>query len=141
MKTLLARIAAFVVILFVSLAGLFLPSEEVTSQPPGPKPPKREMENLGRGGGIMKQGCGKIFVSWCMLGTDPDNIAIWWDGGLLRCRLDGNRNFRWDWMQQTLETILTAVGCLSNKGSTPLCLAGMSDRRSGGKDEMSSNTM
>jgi len=53
------------------------------------------------------------------------NFAVWWDGGLLRCLLDRNRIMRWDWMQQTLINILTALGCISNNGTkaTP-CLSG-----------------
>jgi rhamnogalacturonan endolyase len=35
----------------------------------------RQMEKLGRGVVAINQGDGKVFVSWRMLGTDPDNIA------------------------------------------------------------------
>jgi rhamnogalacturonan endolyase len=34
------------------------------------------MENLGRGVVAVNQGGGKVFISWRMLGTDPDNIAF-----------------------------------------------------------------
>jgi rhamnogalacturonan endolyase len=37
---------------------------------------QRQMENLGRGVVAINQGDGKVFVSWRMLGTDPDNIAF-----------------------------------------------------------------
>lgn len=38
--------------------------------------PPRQMENLGRGVVAIKQPNGKIFVSWRLLGTDPDDIAF-----------------------------------------------------------------
>lgn len=34
------------------------------------------MENLGRGVVAINQGQGKVFVSWRLLGTEPDNIAF-----------------------------------------------------------------
>ena len=37
---------------------------------------QRQMENLGRGVVAVNQGDGKVFVSWRMLGTDPDDIAF-----------------------------------------------------------------
>ena len=36
---------------------------------------QRQMENLGRGVVAVNQG-GKVFVSWRLLGTDPDSIAF-----------------------------------------------------------------
>jgi len=36
----------------------------------------RRMEKLGRGVVAVKQGDGKVFVGWRMLGTDPDDIAF-----------------------------------------------------------------
>ena len=42
----------------------------------GQKIPPRQMENLSRGVVAVNQGGGKAFVSWRMLGTDPDNIAF-----------------------------------------------------------------
>jgi rhamnogalacturonan endolyase len=42
------------------------------SVPAGP----RQMENLGRGVVAINQGGGKVFVSWRLLGTDPDDIAF-----------------------------------------------------------------
>jgi rhamnogalacturonan endolyase len=41
-----------------------------------PKVPPRQMENLGRGVVAISAGAGKVFVSWRMLGTDPDDIAF-----------------------------------------------------------------
>jgi rhamnogalacturonan endolyase len=37
---------------------------------------QRQMEYLGRGVVAINQGDGKVFVSWRMLGTDPDGIAF-----------------------------------------------------------------
>ena len=37
---------------------------------------QRQMENLGRGMIAVNQGDSKVFVSWRMLGTDPDSIAF-----------------------------------------------------------------
>ncbi|MBC7784061.1 MAG: rhamnogalacturonan lyase [Burkholderiales bacterium] len=37
---------------------------------------QRHMEKLGRGVVAVNQGEGKVFVSWRMLGTDPDNIGF-----------------------------------------------------------------
>jgi rhamnogalacturonan endolyase len=37
---------------------------------------QRQMENLGRGVVAIKQDPQKIFVSWRVLGTDPDNLAF-----------------------------------------------------------------
>jgi rhamnogalacturonan endolyase len=39
-------------------------------------PPPRQMEKLGRGVVAINQGEGKVFVSWRMLGTDPENVAF-----------------------------------------------------------------
>ena len=36
----------------------------------------RQMENLGRGVVAINQGEGKVFVSWRLLGTEPDGIAF-----------------------------------------------------------------
>jgi rhamnogalacturonan endolyase len=38
--------------------------------------PPRQMENLGRGVVAINQGEGKAFVSWRLLGTDPEGIAF-----------------------------------------------------------------
>lgn len=43
---------------------------------PKPAAAQRQMENLGRGVVAIYQGEGKAFVSWRMLGTDPDTIAF-----------------------------------------------------------------
>jgi rhamnogalacturonan endolyase len=37
---------------------------------------QRQMENLGRGLVAIHQGNGKVFLSWRLLGTDPDEIAF-----------------------------------------------------------------
>jgi rhamnogalacturonan endolyase len=37
---------------------------------------QRQMEKLGRGVVAVNQGEGKVFVSWRLLGTEPDNIAF-----------------------------------------------------------------
>lgn len=86
MKPLVARLSVFFVVLSASLSALCWYSEEVSSQSPGPKPPKRQMENLGRGVVALNEGGGKIFVSWRMLGTDPDDIAF----NLYRATGDGD---------------------------------------------------
>ncbi len=36
----------------------------------------RQMERLGRGVVAINQGSGKVFVSWRLLGTDPESIAF-----------------------------------------------------------------
>ena len=46
------------------------------SAPPAAATPPRQMENLGRGVLVIKRNDGKNFVSWRMLGTDPDAIAF-----------------------------------------------------------------
>src|SRR5207244_2412965 len=38
--------------------------------------PLRHMEHLGRGVVAINQGEGKVFISWRLLGTDPDDIAF-----------------------------------------------------------------
>lgn len=50
----------------------------VTAAPPdAPKAvPPRHMEKLGRGVVAVHQGGGKVFVSWRLLGTDPDAVAF-----------------------------------------------------------------
>jgi rhamnogalacturonan endolyase len=53
------------------------------------------------------------------------NFGIWWDGDLLRENLDRNRISKWDWTNNSDNTILTAVNCSSNNGSkaTPVLSA------------------
>ena len=41
-----------------------------------PANPPRQMENLGRGVVAIHQGEGKVFVSWRLLGTEPEEIAF-----------------------------------------------------------------
>jgi rhamnogalacturonan endolyase len=76
MTRFLAKTATFLFILLISLAGLFWPGSTGNSQTPVRKPPRRQMEKLGRGVVALNEGGGKIFVSWRMLGTDPDDIAF-----------------------------------------------------------------
>ncbi len=76
MKRFLSTCATLLLILIISIAGLFCPSSTAISQTTGPKPPPRQMENLGRGVVALNEGGGKIFVSWRMLGTDPEDIAF-----------------------------------------------------------------
>jgi rhamnogalacturonan endolyase len=45
------------------------------------------------------------------------NFGVWWDGDLLREILDRNRISKWDWTNNTDNTILTAENCSSNNGS------------------------
>ena len=48
------------------------------AEAPAPKPalPLRQMEALGRGVVAIQHAEGKVFVSWRLLGTDPDDIAF-----------------------------------------------------------------
>ncbi len=72
-------------LLFVSTPLLFLVavvSPATPDEPKGqPEPkakvvPARHMEKLGRGVVATYQGGGKVFVSWRLLGTDPDAVAF-----------------------------------------------------------------
>src|SRR5215471_17436666 len=60
------------ILVLLGLLGLNLPSN---SQSSGSRP-KRVMERLGRGVVAINQGDGKVFVSWRLLGTEPDDIAF-----------------------------------------------------------------
>ncbi|MBS1369022.1 MAG: rhamnogalacturonan lyase [Lentisphaeria bacterium] len=53
------------------------------------------------------------------------NMAVWWDGDLLRELLNGNRVSKYDWNENKFDTVMTFEGCSSNNGtkSTP-CLQG-----------------
>ncbi len=55
-------------------AGAPAPGTIVT--PPAPTTPPRIMERLGRGVVAINQGGGKVFVSWRVLGTEPDALAF-----------------------------------------------------------------
>src|SRR5688500_2776566 len=76
------RVAAFLVIgvasVLVLAVGEAAPHEEPKAQPePKPKAvPARHMEKLGRGVVAIHQGEGKVFVSWRLLGTDPEAVAF-----------------------------------------------------------------
>ncbi|HEY8561951.1 MAG TPA: rhamnogalacturonan lyase [Pyrinomonadaceae bacterium] len=45
------------------------------------------------------------------------NFGVFWDGDLLSELLDRNLIFKWNWEKETLETIFTADGALSNNGT------------------------
>lgn len=59
----------------VTLLATIWPASSGSSQPGDPRPP-RLMEGLGRGLVAVPLDGGKVFVSWRMLGTDPDTIAF-----------------------------------------------------------------
>src|SRR5262245_769776 len=59
------------------LFALLAPAPEGHSRPAPPPPrPPRHMEALGRGVVAIHKGEGEVFVSWRLLGTDPDDIAF-----------------------------------------------------------------
>lgn len=45
------------------------------------------------------------------------NFSIYWDGDLLQELLDGNQISKWDWEQQTQNTLFVAEDCQANNGS------------------------
>ncbi len=45
------------------------------------------------------------------------NMAVWWDGDLLRELLDGNKITKYDWNAKKVKTIMTFEGCVSNNGT------------------------
>ena len=49
----------------------------------------------------------------------PVNMAVWWDGDLLRELLDGTRIEKWDWQKGQLVRLLDArqFGCAANNGT------------------------
>lgn len=55
----------------------------------------------------------------------PVNMAVWWDGDLLRELLDKNRVYKYDWEKGTAVPMTVFEGCVSNNGTkaTP-CLQG-----------------
>jgi len=61
----------------VTIATMFLlTGYGTTNRNPWVSGTPRQMESLGRGVVAVNQGDGKVFVSWRMLGTDPDDIAF-----------------------------------------------------------------
>ena len=59
--------------------------------------------------------------------TEPRvcNFAVWWDGDLLRELLDRNVIYKWDWINNKLDTLLYASECNSINGTkaTPVLSA------------------
>ncbi len=53
------------------------------------------------------------------------NMAVWWDGDLLRELLDRNRISKYDWVNNRCDVVTTFEGCTANNGTkaTP-CLQG-----------------
>ncbi|MFA6872607.1 MAG: rhamnogalacturonan lyase, partial [Bacteroidaceae bacterium] len=47
----------------------------------------------------------------------PTNMAVWWDGDLLREMLDRTTISKWDWIAHTTHPLLEMEGCASNNGS------------------------
>lgn len=47
----------------------------------------------------------------------PSNMAIWWDGDLLRELLDGNVISKYDWKKKRFSMLTTFEGTLSNNGT------------------------
>ncbi|MBI1764587.1 MAG: rhamnogalacturonan lyase [Acidobacteria bacterium] len=45
------------------------------------------------------------------------NFGVWWDGDVLRELLDRNVITKWNWLDGTETTLLTAEGCTSNNGT------------------------
>ena len=45
------------------------------------------------------------------------NFGIWWDADLTRELLDGNKVYKWDYLNATSATIFTADSCTSNNGT------------------------
>ncbi len=55
----------------------------------------------------------------------PINMAVWWDGDLLRELLDKNVVSKYNWQTKKCETLVTFEGTLSNNGSKAVpCLQG-----------------
>jgi rhamnogalacturonan endolyase len=52
------------------------------------------------------------------------NFAVWWDADLTRELLDGNKIYKWDYVNLKMNTLFTADSCTSNNGTkaTP-CLS------------------
>jgi rhamnogalacturonan endolyase len=52
------------------------------------------------------------------------NFGIWWDDDLTRELLDGNKIYKWDYLNSKMNTLFTADSCTSNNGTkaTP-CLS------------------
>ncbi len=73
MRTPANTVAAVLAAGIVCLFGLA--REPAGGREPGAIPP-RHLERLGRGLLAVPQGDGKVFVSWRLLGTDPDDVSF-----------------------------------------------------------------
>src|SRR3954451_11021997 len=60
------------VLAIVTSLGLVRAAQAAAAAPA----PPRQMENLGRGVVALNQGGGKVFVSWRLLGTDPEDVVF-----------------------------------------------------------------
>ena len=58
------------------LPRLLIPLAFAEDPPKAPALPLRQMEALGRGVVAIHHAEGKVFVSWRLLGTNPDDIAF-----------------------------------------------------------------
>jgi len=58
------------------LIASMLFASAIASALPASAAEPRQMENLGRGVVALNQGEGKVYVSWRLLGTDPDDISF-----------------------------------------------------------------
>lgn len=83
-------------------------------------PTHRGFENWGGPGGL-RDVKGKTISDNTPSST---NFLVWWDDDLTRELLDKNHIDKWNWKNQTTETLLTADGCVANNGTkaTP-CLS------------------
>ena len=73
MKTRLNRIVGVLILLAIFLIPAIVSPRD--NEVGGSLPP-RQMEALGRGVVALHLGGGKVFVSWRLLGTDPEDIAF-----------------------------------------------------------------
>lgn len=56
------------------------------------------------------------FISEIKAGV-PVNMAVWWDGDLLREMLDGNTISKYDWNTGNCNPVFTMEGCMWNNGT------------------------
>ena len=55
-------------------------------------------------------------------GRLPCNMAVWWDGDLLRELLDGNRIFKYNWENKKSEEVVTLEGVRNNGSKSNPCI-------------------